>query len=171
MDSGKAATTSRHDYTARVAWTGNTGQGTLDYHGYLRTWDIKTEGKSVVHCSNDPLLGGDAGLHNPEDLLIASVSSCHMLWYLHLASTAGVVVVAYEDNPVGTGELGSDGAGRFVSVTLRPTITLAPGMDRARADAVHGQIHRYCFIARSLNFPVTIKAAYETDSRGVLSAS
>ncbi len=97
-----------------------------------------------------------------EDLLIASVSSCHMLWYLHLASTAGVVVLGYVDDPVGTGELSSNGAGRFVSVTLQPRISLAPGMDQARADAVHGQIHRYCFIARSLNFPVTIKASYDT---------
>ncbi len=162
MESSNTATPSRHDYTTRVAWTGNTGKGTLDYRDYLRTWDITTPGKAVVHCSNDPLLGGDAALHNPEDLLIASVSSCHMLWYLHLASTAGVVVLGYVDNPVGTGELSSNGAGRFVSVSLQPKITLAPGMDQARADAVHGQIHQYCFIARSLNFPVTIKASYNT---------
>lgn len=160
MESGKATTPSRHDYTARIAWTGNTGKGTLDYRGYQRSWDITTPNKPVVHCSNDPLLGGDAGLHNPEDMLIASVSACHMLWYLHLASTAGVVVLEYEDNPVGTGELCPDGAGKFVSVTLQPAITLAPGTDQARADAVHGQIHRYCFIARSLNFPITIKASY-----------
>lgn len=161
MESSNTATPSRHAYTTRVAWTGNTGNGTLDYRGYLRTWDMTAPGKPVVHCSNDPLLGGDANLHNPEDLLVASVSSCHMLWYLHLASTAGVVVLEYVDNPVGVGELSANGAGKFVSVTLQPRITLAPGMDQARADAVHGQIHRYCFIARSLNFPVTIKASYD----------
>lgn len=160
MESSNTATPSRHDYTTRVVWTGNTGQGTLDYHGYQRSWDITTPGKPVVHCSNDPLLGGDACLHNPEDMLIASVSACHMLWYLHLASTAGVVVLGYVDDPVGTGELSPNGAGRFVSATLQPTITLAPGIDKSRADAVHGQIHQYCFIARSLNFPVTIKASY-----------
>lgn len=165
MDSSNSATPSRHDYTTRVEWTGNTGNGTLDYHGYLRTWDMTTPGKPVVHCSNDPLLGGDAALHNPEDLLICAVSSCHMLWYLHLASTAGVVVEGYVDEPVATGEVSANGAGRFISVTLQPRITLAPGMDRARADAVHGQIHQYCFIARSLNFPVTIKASYETAER------
>lgn len=161
MESSNTAIPSRHDYTTRVVWTGNTGNGTLDYRGYRRTWDMRTPGKPVVHCSNDPLLGGDASLHNPEDLLIASVSSCHMLWYLHLASTAGVVVLEYVDNPVGTGELSASGAGRFLSVTLQPRIILAPGMNQARADAVHGQIHRYCFIARSLNFPVTIKASYD----------
>lgn len=162
MESSNTTTPSRHEYTTRVTWTGNTGQGTQDYHDYLRTWDITTPGKPVVHCSNDPLLGGDAGLPNPEDLLIASVSACHMLWYLHLASTAGVVVLGYVDNPVATGEISPNGAGRFLSVTLQPVITLAPGMDQSRADAVHGQIHQYCFIARSLNFPVTIKAIYNT---------
>ncbi|ASJ71161.1 OsmC family protein [Granulosicoccus antarcticus] len=159
-DVDPTAMPSQHDYTAQVSWTGNTGQGTRSYRAYERTWDITTPGKPIVHGSNDPLLGGDAGLHNPEDLLLASVSSCHMLWYLHLASTAGVVVLNYTDNPIGVGEVFSNGAGKFLSVTLHPDITLAQGTDQSRADAIHGQIHQYCFIARSLNFPVSIKASY-----------
>lgn len=156
------AAPSHHDYTSCVTWTGNNGTGTSSYRAYQRSWDIATPGKPVVHCSNDPLLGGDAGLHNPEDLLLASVSACHMLWYLHLASTAGVVVHGYTDNPVGNGEVHANGAGRFLSITLQPQIMLAQGADQSRADAVHGQIHQYCFIARSLNFPVSIEASYTT---------
>lgn len=149
-----------HDFISKVVWTGDRGEGTRRYKGYDRTWSIETPGKPVVHCSNDPMLGGDPGLHNPEDLLVSAVSACHMLWYLHLASNAGIVVHGYSDAPVGTGESEPDGTGRFVKLTLRPTITLAPGSDAAKADAIHAEIHRHCFIARSVNFPVEWEATY-----------
>src|SRR6185503_8565871 len=111
-----------HRYEAEIVWTGNRGRGTQSYRGYDRSWDITTPGKPVVHCSNDPKLGGDPTLPNPEDLLIASLSACHMLWYLHLASNAGIVVHAYRDQPVGIGEIAPNGAGRFTRAILRPTI-------------------------------------------------
>ncbi len=152
--------TKTHQYTTRVVWTGNTGQGTQSYKGYTRTWDIAVPGKPVVPCSNDPLLGGDPTLMNPEDLLLSALSACHMLWYLHLASTAGIVVTGYEDQPLATGESAPSGAGRFLSVTLRPQITLQAGSDLARADAIHHDIHNYCYIARSVNFPVSFEASY-----------
>ena len=154
---------SEHVYGARVVWTGDRGTGTRTYKGYDRTWNIETPGKPVIHCSNDPLLGGDPGLPNPEDLLLSALSACHMLWYLHLASSAGIVVTAYEDAPQAVGETAPDGAGRFLRATLNPTITLEAGTDTARADALHGEVHRYCFIARSVNFPVTCEARYRED--------
>ena len=150
----------QHDYTARVEWTGNRGEGTRTYRGYDRTWDIATPGKPLIHCSNDPLLGGDPGLPNPEDLLLASLSACHMLWYLHLASVAGIVVTAYQDNPVGVGETNPNGAGRFVSATLKPQITVQAGADLAEAEAIHHRIHEFCFIARSVNFPVRYEPSF-----------
>jgi organic hydroperoxide reductase OsmC/OhrA len=150
----------QHDYTARVAWTGNRGAGTQTYRGYDRTWNIATPGKPVVACSNDPLLGGDPTLPNPEDLLLASLAACHMLWYLHLASKAGVVVTGYTDDPLGVGESEADGTGRFVKAVLRPQIELAAGSDLAVADAIHGRIHAHCFIARLVNFPVEVAATY-----------
>lgn len=153
--------TKTHDYTARVVWTGNRGTGTSSYRGYDRTWDIATAGKPVVHCSNDPLLGGNPALPNPEDLLLASLAACHMLWYLHLASAASIVVEAYEDDPLGIGESGSGGEGQFLRAVLRPRIVLAPGSDPAAADRIHHDIHRVCFIARSVRFPVTYEATYE----------
>ena len=149
-----------HDYTAALEWAGNRGEGTSHYRGYDRTWTIATPGKPPVPCSNDPLLGGDPTRHNPEDLMLAALSACHMLWYLHLASAAGVVVTSYRDEPLGVGETGSKGEGRFLRATLRPSIGLAPGADRARADALHLEVHKYCFIARSVNFPVTCEASY-----------
>ena len=81
-----------HPYTTHIRWTGNTGQGTAHYRSYTRNWDVAVPGKPVIPCSNDPLLGGNPGLMNPEDLLLSGLSGCHMLWYLHLAADAGVVV-------------------------------------------------------------------------------
>lgn len=150
----------QHEYTARVVWTGNAGEGTRRYRGYARTWDIATPGKPVVHCSNDPLLGGDPALPNPEDLLLATVSACHMLWYLHLACNAGIVIHSYTDDPVATGETEPNGAGRFLRATLRPRIEVEPGADLDKAAALHRDVHQFCFIARSINFPLAYEPTF-----------
>lgn len=152
----------QHDYSARIVWTGNRGDGNRSYRGYDRNWEVQTPGKPVIRCSNDPQLGGDPTLHNPEDMLIAALSACHMLWYLHLASDAKVLVTDYADDPIAIGEIHPDGAGRFLSATLRPTITVAAGTDLTLAEALHGRIHKTCFIARSVNFPVTYESQYKT---------
>ncbi|MCB1405612.1 MAG: OsmC family protein [Rhodobacteraceae bacterium] len=154
----------RHAYTSHIRWTGNTGQGTASYRGYTRNWDVAVPGKPVISCSNDPMLGGDPALMNPEDLLLSALSACHMLWYLHLASDAGIVVTGYEDTPEGLGEVEANGAARFVSAVLRPEITVRPGADLARAEALHHEIHKVCFIARSVNFPVSIAARFTIDA-------
>ena len=123
-------------------------------------------GKAVVHCSNDPLLGGDPAKMNPEDLLLSALSACHMLWYLHYASEAGVVVTSYSDAPLGVGEVGRGGAGRFVKVTLRPHVTVAVGTDLAKAGAIHHRLHDVCFIARSVNFPVDYAPSFAVEAPG-----
>ena len=152
----------QHDYTARVIWTGNKGQGTANYKAYNRSWNIETPGKPLIECSNDPLLGGNPNLHNPEDILIAALSACHMLWFLHLASNAGIVVRAYRDDPLAVGATDAAGASRFLHATLRPEIVVNMGTDLERADALHPQVSKYCFIARSVNFPVSYEAHYQT---------
>ena len=149
-----------HDFTAAIVWTGDRGEGTRNYQGYDRTWRIATPGKPLVECSNDQALGGDPEKPNPEDLLLASLAACHMLWYLHLASNAGIVVRGYEDRPLGMGETGLRGEGRFLRAVLRPAIRIARGTDLARADALHHEVGQYCFIARSVNFPVSYEASY-----------
>lgn len=136
------------------------GEGTRHYRGYDRTWRIATPGKAPIECSNDPLLGGDSERPNPEDLLLSAVAACHMLWFLHVACNAGIVVSGYEDDPVGVGETTSDGAGRFLRAILRPRITVPIGADIARANAIHREVHRYCFLARSVNFPVACEPSY-----------
>ncbi len=145
----------QHEYTAAIEWTGNEGSGTSSYKAYKRTWDINTIGKPVIHCSNDPLLGGDSTRMNPEDLLLSSLAACHMLWYLHLASDNGIIVHDYRDAPMGIGEVGPGGAGRFLSAVLRPEIQVAKGTDIGHAEDLHHRVHEFCFISRSVSFPVT----------------
>ena len=144
----------QHDFPARIVWTGNTGTGTSSYSAYERTWDLALPGKQTVHCSNDPMLGGDPAKYNPEDLLISALSACHMLWYLHLCSQAGVTVLEYVDVPTGVGESEPSGKGRFVEAVLRPRIKITADSNADKARAIHDEIHNYCFIARSVNFPV-----------------
>lgn len=151
----------RHDFVSAIEWTGNRGGGTAGYRSYDRTWSVVTPGKPVVHCSNDPRLGGAPTLHNPEDLLISALSACHMLWYLHLASRERIVVIAYRDEPMGVGESTPDGAGRFVEAILRPVVSVREGADLERAEAIHHEIHHHCFIARSVNFPVRYETRLE----------
>ena len=146
-----------HEYQALIAWTGNRGTGTSGYKAYDRSWDLKSPGKPVLACSNDPNLGGDKAKYNPEDMLIAALSSCHMLWYLHLCAVGGVTVTAYEDAPTGRLNMDRDGSGQFESVTLHPKVAVTAESDHDKARALHGEIHKYCFIARSVNFPVRIE--------------
>lgn len=144
----------RHAYAVSVEWTGNTGVGTANTRAYARDHDIKIAGKPTLAGSSDPGFRGDPSRHNPEDLLVASLSACHMLWYLGIAAAAGVVVIGYVDHAEGVMVEEPNGSGRFVSVTLRPEVTLAPGGDAGRAQSLHAEAHAKCFIANSVNFPV-----------------
>ena len=145
----------QHTYEVLVNWTGNEGEGTKTYKGYRRDHMIACEGKPQIQGSSDPGFRGDRSRYNPEELLVASLSSCHMLWYLHLCSVNHVTVLDYRDSASGVLEEG-DGAGEFVRVTLKPTVKVSTGDDRARASALHNEAHRLCFIARSVRFPVEI---------------
>lgn len=142
-----------HRYTMDVVWTGNDGTGTSSYRTYRRDHDIAADGKATIAGSSDPAFRGNPKRWNPEELLVASLSTCHMLWFLHLASEAGLVVTDYRDAPVGTMVETADGGGHFSEVVLHPTVTVSAG-DTNRADALHHAAHEKCFIARSVNFPV-----------------
>ena len=152
----------QHHYTIQVSWTGNLGEGTKTYSSYKRQHVISLEGKPDISGSSTPIYRGDADRYNPEDLLVASVSSCHMLWYLHLCASAGVVVTAYEDHAEGIMVEAPDGSGHFTEVTLKPVITLADGSMIAKADALHAQTNKLCFIANSVNFPIHHRPEYRT---------
>ncbi|WHS59806.1 OsmC family protein [Pseudomonas sp. G2-4] len=144
-----------HEYEVQVTWAGHNGTGTSSYRGYSRAHVIAAKGKIPIEGSSDPSFRGDPTRWNPEELLLASLSACHKLWYLGLCAEAGIVVVAYEDNAQGTMVEESDGAGQFTSVVLRPKVILASGSEIAKAQTLHKMAHEKCFIARSVNFPVS----------------
>ena len=144
----------KHAYAATVTWTGNRGDGTSGYRAYTRDHDIACPGRPVIRGSADPGYLGDGSRHNPEDLLVASLSACHMLWYLHLCAANGVVVTAYVDAAEGVMRTHRDGAGEFTRVTLRPRVTVTAGSDAEIAARLHEKAGAMCFIARSVSFPV-----------------
>jgi organic hydroperoxide reductase OsmC/OhrA len=143
-----------HRYQAKVTWIGNLGAGTSGYKAYARDHEASAGAKPPIPGSSDPLFRGDAARWNPEELLIASLAACHQLWYLHLASEAGVVVTAYEDAAEGVMAEEAGGAGQFEQITLRPRVTITAASDEAVARRLHEPAHEKCFIARSVNFPV-----------------
>ena len=143
-----------HSYAVNLRWTGNTGQGTREYRGYERAHEYSIEGKPLILGSSDPAFRGDRTRHNPEELLVMALSSCHLLSYLHLCATNKVVVVDYADDAVGTMVESVEKGGQFTEVVLRPTVTIAAGSDAALAESLHEQAHHFCFIANSVNFPV-----------------
>jgi len=144
-----------HEYRTSLRWTGNRGTGTSDYRAYGRDHEITGASKmAVVPGSSDPHFRGDATRYNPEDLLVASLSACHMLSYLHLCAINHIVVTAYEDDATGTMAENSDGSGEFKEVMLRPRVTITAESDTVKATTLHEDAGKLCFIARSVNFPV-----------------
>jgi organic hydroperoxide reductase OsmC/OhrA len=143
-----------HRYSVEIDWTGNRGTGTSSYKAYDRDHDVRALGKAPIAGSSDPAFRGDRTRWNPEELLVVSLSQCHMLWYLHLAAEAGIAVLSYRDVPEGIMVETPDGSGKFSSVVLKPQITIAAGGDAERALALHHTAHEKCFIANSVNFPV-----------------
>lgn len=143
-----------HQYQATTTWVGNLGQGTVDYKSYDRNHDIIFQGKPTLLCSSDPNFLGDKSRQNPEELLVASLSGCHMLWYLHLCSVNGIIVTEYIDEATGTMEENKDGSGQFTEVTLHPKVTVSESKMIERANSLHLEANKMCFIARSVKFPV-----------------
>jgi len=145
---------SEHHYRAIITWTGNLGKGTSDYRGYERSHSINIDGKPTIPASSDPSFRGDRTRYNPEELLVASLSSCHMLWYLHLCSVAGVIVIDYTDEATGTMVEAANGSGHFKEVTLHPTVIVSDESMIEKANALHHEANKMCFIANSVNFPI-----------------
>lgn len=143
-----------HHYSVAVEWTGNTGRGTKNYRAYERSHIISLENKATIAGSSDPGFRGDKKKHSPEDLFVASIAACHMLWYLHLCSDAGIIITDYIDHATATMTEGSEGSGRFTEVTLNPAVTITDELMVAAAEALHQKANALCFIANSCNFPI-----------------
>lgn len=144
----------KHDYKLSLTWKGNRGNGTSDYKSYGREYSIQIDHKETLTGSSDPSFHGDKTKYNPEDMLVAALSSCHMLSYLHVCAVGGVVVLDYIDHATGLMETTPDGAGRFIEVTLNPTVIVADAGMIEKANQFHKKANALCFIANSVNFPV-----------------
>lgn len=144
----------QHHYSVETTWTGNRGSGTSGYRDYDRSVTLAIEGKPELLASSDKPFRGDPSRWNPEDLLLAALSECHLLSYLHACVGAGVVVVSYTDRATGTMVEDGRGGGAFTEVVLRPEVVVADESMKDAATAAHQQAHDWCFIANSVNFPV-----------------
>jgi organic hydroperoxide reductase OsmC/OhrA len=145
----------RHAYEVLTRWTGDLGTGTSDYRAYSRQHEVLGPGKvGPILGSSDPAFRGDATRYNPEELLVASLSACHLLWYLHLCADAGIVVLEYADAARGTMAEAEGGGGHFTEVVLRPQVTITRAEQVPDALKLHEKANRLCFIANSVNFPV-----------------
>jgi organic hydroperoxide reductase OsmC/OhrA len=142
-----------HNYKIAMRWTGNDGRGTQSYTSYRRDHIVKGEGKPEIPGSSEPAFRGDPSRYNPEELLVSTLSSCHMLWYLHLCAVNGIVVTEYSDEATGTMNQDAEGSGQLQEVTLHPKVKIDSG-DPVKAESLHHEAHRLCNIARSVNFPV-----------------
>lgn len=146
--------TKQHHYSVALDWTGNKGEGTTHYKAYTRDYTVTMAGRPPILGSSDPSFLGDPARHNPEELFVAAVSSCHMLWYLHLCSVAGIVVMDYKDAAEAEMVEHKDGSGEFSHVTLHPHVTITDASQIAKAEALHEKANKMCFIARSITAPV-----------------
>lgn len=149
-----------HKYRITVRWTGNRGSGTSGYRAYGRDHTIQASGKPDIPGSSDPAFRGDAQRWNPEDLLVASASACHKLWYLRLCAEAGIVVLEYVDDAEGT-MLDGPEQGRFIGIVLRPRVIIRAADNARLAEQLHHAAHEKCYIANSVNFPIACEPTIE----------
>ena len=147
-----------HRYELTTTWTGNRGAGTTGYRDYDRAVTVEIPGKPDLLASADKPFRGDPSRWNPEDMLLAALSECHLLSYLHACVQAGVVVTGYRDEASGVLALDGSGGGAFREVVLHPQVTVAEAAMVDAALAAHAQAHQWCFIANSVNFPVRHEA-------------
>lgn len=147
-----------HHYPVTLSWKGNLGEGTSDYKSYSRNHEIVIKGKPVLAGSSDGAFRGDTSRYTPEDMLVSSLAACHMLWYLHLCAVNNVVVLEYSDEAEGEMHENADGSGQFVNVILRPHVAVSEQSMIEKANSLHAEANRMCFIARSVNFPVHHRA-------------
>src|SRR6266496_343931 len=152
----------QHHYKLTIKWTGNKGDGTSGYRSYERSHSILVDGKIEIPASSDPAFRGDKTKHNPEELLVAALSSCHMLSFLYECAKGGVVVTDYVDHATGTMVETPDGGGHFTEVTLNPIVTVTENSMVDVANQLHKKASELCFIANSVKFPVHHKPTCKT---------
>jgi organic hydroperoxide reductase OsmC/OhrA len=148
----------QHRYSVTVEWTGNRCEGTSSYRSYDRDHEVRAEHATTIAGSSDPAFRGNPSRWNPEQLLVASASQCHMLSYLHHAAINGITVVGYVDHPTAVMTEDGEGGGAFTEITLHPLVTITDPNQVELAEQLHHDANRTCFVASSLALPVTHEA-------------
>ncbi len=143
-----------HHYKANITWTGNKGVGTRDYRAYERNHTLSITNKADILGSSDPSFSGDPTRHNPEDLFVSSIAACHMLWYLHVCAVHGITVMDYRDEAIGTMVEAGEEGGHFTEIILHPVVTITDPAQVDKANELHKEAHKKCFMANSCNFPI-----------------
>jgi organic hydroperoxide reductase OsmC/OhrA len=151
-----------HTYRLTITWTGNTGNGTAGYRSYERSHIISADNKPDIAASSDPSFRGDGARYNPEELLVASLSGCHMLWFLHLCADQGIIITSYTDSPTGVMTETPTGRGKFKEVILNPVVGVSEASMLEMLAEIHEKAHQMCFIANSVNFPVRLRPSVQS---------
>ena len=150
-----------HHHTAQLQWQRQEGEAFTD-QCYSRRHTLRFDGGAVLHGSSSPqvvpLPHSDASAVDPEELFVASLSSCHMLWFLSIAAGRGHVVDAYEDDALGVMARDAQRRAAMTVVTLRPRVRFAGTPPDAEAlAAMHHEAHEQCFIANSVKTEVRVE--------------
>jgi organic hydroperoxide reductase OsmC/OhrA len=148
----------KHLFKAQLNWTSKKTEDSSKRF-YSKTHQIKIEGKPILEVSAAKAFKGDSELYNPEDLLLSSLVSCHMMSYLYVCSQNGIEVLEYSDNAEATLEVNPDGSGRFVEVKLFPKVKISNPDQIELALDLHFKANQLCFIANSCNFPILHEAS------------
>lgn len=151
----------KHLFKAELKWTSNQNLEDVTKRFYSKSHQIKIEGKPVLDISAAKAFKGDPELYNPEDLLLSSLVSCHMMSYLYVCAQNGIEVLGYSDNAEATLEVSPDGSGRFVEVRLFPKVKIVNSDQVELALELHKKANQLCFIANSCNFPVLHEGSCE----------
>lgn len=152
----------KHLFKAEVKWTSDQKPVDSTKRFYRKSHKIVIEGKPVLNVSAAKAFKGDPELYNPEDLLLSSLVSCHMMSYLYVCSQNGIEVLEYSDNAEATLEVNPDGSGRFVEVRLKPKVKILNSDKIELAIELHKKANQLCFIANSCNFPILHEASCAT---------
>jgi organic hydroperoxide reductase OsmC/OhrA len=146
----------QHHFQITTTWSGNLGTGTSGYRNYSRNHEVIGPAKtSSIPGSSQPVFRGDPSRYNPEELLLAAVANCHMLWVLHLCADAGITITEYSDAAEAEMQEHPDGSGEIVSAVLHPAMSITDPARIADALAIHDKAHSVCCLARSVKFPVS----------------
>lgn len=151
----------KHLFKAAINWTSKQNPPDSTKRFYSKSHQIKIEGKPVLEVSAAKAFKGDPELYNPEDLLLSSLVSCHMMSYLYVCSQNGIEVLEYSDNAEATLEVSPNGSGRFVAAKLYPKVKILNPEQIQLALDLHQKANELCFIANSCNFPVMHHASVE----------